>query len=91
MRSFLDHNKQHLGKSSHRRVLEQHKDEKKQPELVLAHLRNVYYTEVLAQIQSHISTTKNSVPGFKRFKNIVQRNLDDGRVRIESLLEEGKR
>lgn len=78
-----------MRKISRRKELEMHKAAKHQPELVLAHLRNFYHAEALAQIQCSMSREDTSIPGFDRFKNIVQHENDlADSATTESLLEE---
>ncbi len=57
MHSFLSRHKTRIKKTTNKRALEKHKASKHQPELVLAHLRNVYHAEALAQIQRSAATT----------------------------------
>eukprot|EP00171_Calliarthron_tuberculosum_P023275 IDg23275t1 len=86
IRSFLQRHKESIRKTVRKRALEQHKAAKHQIELVLAHLRNVYQAEALAQIQRHMVKTNNVVRGFVRFRNIIQRETTSDVHAQQSLL-----
>ena len=87
VRSFLRRNKYAVRRTSRKRALEQHKAAKHQPELVLAHFRNLFQAEALAQIQRHIARTGQSIPGFVRFAGIIQQDRHSPDEVLESLLE----
>ncbi len=88
MRSFLSRHKTRIKEKTNKRALEKHKASKHQPELVFAHLRNIYHAEALAQIQRSAATTDVMPNGFTRCHNIVQETNASSSNERKSLLEQ---
>lgn len=87
VRSFLHRHKRIVRRTSCSRALEQHKAAKHQPELVLAHFRNLFHAEALAQIQRHVAREKEDVTGFVKFESIIQEVGSESTSQLDSLLE----
>ena len=88
MRSFLSHQTSSIKKATQKRPPEKHKAPKHQPELVLAHMRNLYHAEALVQIQRHIAWSGTMIPGFNRWHNIIQESVSSSHGHSVSLLEQ---
>ena len=87
MGSFLSHQRSSTKKTTQKRPPEKQKASKHQPELVLAHMRNLYHAEALAQIQRHVAWSGTMIPGFNRWHNIIQESISSSHGHSVSSME----